>query len=309
MWADGRGNPGYGSGPPQFPGSFLLAFTEAARGIGWRFNRLTGDIAHCVDADGEKREVGLENLYRRARRTPRVDWPQLAADFLKSIDEAVGDETARPLVEVADRLLIRLGRPLEVKGVGDSVWARPIAGTDLVLNLVIDYPNRMCYVTEKAIAESGHPGEHWLAKAEANLLACTPADCLMTVHEESGMRICMMGDSYDSSRVLLLDHLLPESRAGGNLVVLPGRDELLVLPVTHQAMPHVRAMKLMAQKNFTTAPYPISDQVYWIHEGVWRPLPVEIKPDEVTVFPPPELVSVLKGLAEEAGEKWEEDKE
>ena len=111
-----------------------------------------------------------------------------------------------------------------------------------------------------------------------NAAACVtnwpPAECFTVVHEESGLRQGSVGDAYDSSRVLLLDVLLPESRANGFLVALPGRDELLVLPVSAAALPFIPLLKVVADKNHKKAPYPISDEVYWIvkHHGVVQKL-------------------------------------
>jgi hypothetical protein len=295
----GRSDPGRGSGGPKYPGSFLLAFREATESLGWRFDRLQRDVAVCTDGEGEERVVGLENLYRRARRTPRDEWATLAAGFLRTLELAADDAPPERLEDAAEHLLFRLGRPLDV-GSEDQVWSQPLPGTNLVINLVIDYPDRMCYVGERLVAESGHDGAHWLARAEANLLARTPTECFVVIDEESGIRMSAAADAYDSSRALLLDQLLPQGRDAGNLVVLPGRDEMLVMPVTPHAMTHFRQMKLLAEKNFQTAPYPITDELYWVHAGVWRQLRVEMQPpDTVNVYPPPELMDVLGRLSAE----------
>lgn len=294
-----RSDPGLGSGPPRYPGGFLLAFQEAAKLLGWRLQQLKQDVALCVDEENHEYRIGIENLYRRARRTPRADWPELIANFLHTIGEAEdAEETPPPLAEVADRLLLRLGPPFaptaELAGIG--IWHQPLSDTNLVLNLVIDYEDRMGYVTEKQVAESGVPGQEWLKQAQANLLSRTPPDCLQVVHEDSGMRICAVGDAYDSSRAILLDHLLPETSAEGFLVILPGRDELLVLPVTLQAVPHIHLMKVLAEKNYRSAPYPISNEVYWVRQGAWSRFPIHIKNSKATVQPPPEFLEVLQRL-------------
>ena len=77
-------------------------------------------------------------------------------------------------------------------------------------------------------------------------------------------------------------------------MVIPGRDELLVLPVTGKAIPHIHLLKVLADKNFKTVPYPISNEVYWICEGVWRPFPIHVRRREVAVQPPPEFVEILE---------------
>src|SRR5260370_42636036 len=112
MPLDNRGNPGVSSGPPRYSGTFLLALREALADLRWEARRWLGDAVVCADAEGEEHIVGLENLYRRARREERSQWPALIGDFLKRVREA---EKAKPgeveLAAVADRLLVRFGQP------------------------------------------------------------------------------------------------------------------------------------------------------------------------------------------------------
>src|SRR5262245_24129746 len=107
----GRSDPGQGSGPSRFPGTFRLAFQEAAVGVGWTVLAWRGEVVTCREADGHEHVVGVDNLYRRARLEPRTDWPELITGFLRSVQaaESAGDFPTE-LSVVADRLLIRLGR-------------------------------------------------------------------------------------------------------------------------------------------------------------------------------------------------------
>jgi len=295
-----RNHPGQGSPPPRYPGTFLLAFREALATANWQVRRWLGSAVDCVDAQGREQVVGLENLYRRARREDRAAWPELIAGFLNSVHAEQFDNPPQTLAEVADRLLVRIGQPLPSRAEGPEVWSEPLHDTGLGLTLVVDYPRSMFYVTAKMVAESNLPGNAWLERAVANLQAKTPADCFKVLHPESGLRRCGVGDAYDSSRVLLLDSLLPEARADGCFAALAGRDELLVLPVTAAGLAHVPLLKALAEKNFKTAPYPISDQVYWIQGGVWRPFAIDIRGERVAVQPPAEFLEILKRLIPDA---------
>src|SRR5262249_41355161 len=149
----------------------------------------------------------------------------------------------------------------------------------LVLNLVVDYPQSMFYVTLAMVEESGLPGEEWRERALANLRAQTPAECFQILHDESGLRQCTVGDAYDSSRALLLDGLLPETSVEGYFVAIPGRDELLVLPVTEAGLGFVPLLKSVAEQSFRTAPYAISADVFWIQAGRWHLFPIELHGD------------------------------
>jgi hypothetical protein len=296
-----RNNPGAGSGSPKYPGTFLLAFREAVAELGWQIRRWLGDAVECVDADGEEHIVGLENLFRRARREDRQSWPALISDFLSTVRAAeknLGDAPVE-LAQVADRLLVRLGPPFSGLRDESRVWSQTLPGTDLHVNLVIDQPETMTYVTEPMIADSGRPGSAWLEQALSNLRARTPDDCFEQVHEESGLLLCCVGDAYDSSRALLVESVRTGEHPAGFLVAVPSRDELLVLPVEAQALPHLHLLKVLADKNYHSAPYPISNEVYWIHRGSWRRFPIEMRQDKVVIQPPEDFVALLNQVIPE----------
>jgi hypothetical protein len=293
-----RSDPGSGSGPPRYPGSFLLAFREAVAGLGWEMRRWLGDAVVCADAEGEEHTVGLENLYRRARREDRSRWPEMIRTFLVKVRTAeVTADADADLPALVDRLLVRLGQPFAGLPPTMRVWSKQLEGTPLSVNLVIDRPETMSYVTEEMVARSGQPGDAWLERALENLRQRTPEDCFASVHEASGMLLCSVADAYDSSRALLLDVLLPEASRFGCLVAIPSRDELLVLPLTARSLPYLHLMKVLAEKNYRTAPYAISDEVFWVRHGVWRHFPIEVRPKELVVRPPPEFTALLDELA------------
>jgi hypothetical protein len=297
-----RSHPGHGNGPPRYPGTFLLAFREAIAELGWQTRRWLGAAVECVDAEGRAQLVGLENLFRRARRVERADWPQVIVDFLRTGQQAPIDDPPKDLAAVADRLLVRVGPPLARRGEEPQVWSQPLAGTLLFVNLVIDFPQSMFYVTEQLMADSGRPCQEWLNKALENLKTRTAAECFAMLHEDSGLRQSNVRDAYDSSRALILDALLPENRAHGFLAALPGRDELLVMPVTASALQFLPMLKVVAEKNYHSAPYPISDEVFWIHDGQWHVFGIAVKNNEATIQPPAEFLPLLAELMPETNE-------
>ena len=308
MARDNRNDPGFGSGAPRYPGSFLLAFRAAVAAHGWKIVRWLGPAVQCVDSQDREQTIGLENLYRRARREDRASWPELISAFLDMLTDEQQHDPPTTLVDAADRLLVRLGRPAGPDHEGSEVWSQSLTAT-LSVNLVVDYPQSMYYVTAQMVEESTRPGVEWLERAVANLKAQTPADCFQVIHEPSGMRQCIVGDAYDSSRALLLDSLLPETSADGYLVAVPGRDELLVLPVTTAALPYVPLLKSVAEQSFRTAPYAISDEVFWIHAGQWRVFPIELHGEQVNAQLPPEFLPIFERLAEDRDEEEPEEPE
>src|SRR5262249_17327072 len=151
------------SGPPRYPGTFLLAFREALAGLNWHARHWLGDSVECVDNEGVEHTVGLENLFRRARREDRSNWPALISEFLQRLISA--EKTAvtdADLLTLADQVLVRLTSHTPVVSEALKVWSRPLEGTSLFINLVIDQPDTMSYVTEEMIEKSAKPGEDWL---------------------------------------------------------------------------------------------------------------------------------------------------
>jgi hypothetical protein len=295
-----RSDPGFGSGPPKYPGTFLLAFREAAASVNLQIRRWLGHSVACVDAEGREQTVGLENLYRRARQVERADWPEMIANFLKSVDlDKIKGQLGAELEQIADQVLVRLGKgvPKEM-----GAWEQSLEGTDLAVNLVVDYPNRMVYVTREQVEKSGKPGEHWLKRAVANLLERTPEECLEVVDEESGILLGNVEDAYDATRALLLEDLLPQAKEEGYFVGLPSRDQLFVLPVVKEAVVFLYLMKGIVDKEFQTRPYPISRELYWVRGGAWHVFPVEVDlvNKRLSLSPPPDLVPILdRFLAED----------
>jgi hypothetical protein len=297
-----RSDPGTGSGA-RYPGTFLIAVRQALARLNWQVERFLPRAVVCRDPAGKEQLVGLENLYRRARRQDRSDWVELIVGFLGSVDLEQVSDTPKDLATVAGQLMVRIGQPMRALTAEGALWCQPLGDTGLQLNLVIDYPQSMVYVTEQMVEESGQPGETWVEPAVANLKEKTPADCLATIDPDSGLRLCAVGDAYDASRALLLDTLLPEFVERGYFVALPSRDELLVLPVTKESILSVAWLKALADRNAKSAPYSISDEVYWVRAGAWLRFPMELRDKQLSITPPPEFLGILDELMGDAEEE------
>jgi hypothetical protein len=154
----------------------------------------------------------------------------------------------------------------------------------------------MAYVTEDLVIRSGQPADHWLDQAVRNLAAKTTPDCFQVIDAETCIRMASVADAYDSSRVLLLDQLLPEHSADGFFISLPARDQLFVLPLDAEAVSNVPLLKGLAEKSYQNTPYPICSEVFWLRQGVWRLFPITFRGNQVTIEPPEEFVEVLRRL-------------
>jgi hypothetical protein len=298
-----RGNPGNGFGGPRYPGTFMLALREAFTRLNWQTRHWLGDAVDCTDAAGREQVLALENLYRRVRSVDRGAWPDLLVEFLSQIPDEALVNPPGALADVADRLLVRLGPPFAAHDTGLEIWSQRVAGTALVATLVVDYPNSMSYVTVQMIAESGQEGEFWLARAIDNLRGKTPAGCVTEIHPESGLMQCEVNDAYDSSRALVLDHILPGHEEDGFFVALPGRDHLLVLAVSAATLPFLPWLRSVAVRTHRNIPYPISSEIFWVCRGTWYPFVIELQGDKAMVNPPDEFIDVLRRIAPDLPEE------
>jgi hypothetical protein len=302
----GHSNPGSGFGGPRYPGTFLLALREALAKLNWQAIAWKGTQVECVDRQGQSQQVGLENMYRRLRREPRARWPDLLADLLGSVPPEAGNPPD-DLDEVGDRLLVRLGPPFSRQDADTDVWSLPLVENHLAACLVIDYPSSMSYVTEEMIATSDQEGKYWYERAVANLHAKSEAGCVKQVHEESGLLQVQVGDAYDSSRALLLDHLLPGHEENGFFVIVPGRDQLLLLAVTANTLTLAPWLRAIAAKTYREMPYPISPELFWVRSGVWHLFAIESDGEDLLVKPPPAFAEVMARLRPVDAEQAEDE--
>jgi len=238
--------------------------------------------------------IGLSNLYRRARAVDPAAWPGMIHDFLSHlISGAAAPQIPDDLMTIAGRLRPRLGRPFSRAG-RVYPWGIPLPGTGLEINLVVDYPHTMAYVTDEMLRKACRSGEDLLDIALANLRAATPSDYFEPVSADLDIWIGHCGDGYDAARALLIEDILPGSPAGF-WVAIPTREELVVWPVSYAALERIHVIRLYAQDNFRRNPYPVTEDVFWVHEGTWYPFGIRVEADGVTVSPPEQFLVALAG--------------
>ncbi|MBA4188385.1 MAG: hypothetical protein C0467_10310 [Planctomycetaceae bacterium] len=251
---------------------------------------------------GDEQYIGLSNLYRRAKGADKAEWPAMIREFLEHLTGVLsGPKIPDDLSTVASQLRPRLGRPFSREG-KTYPWGIPLPGTGLEINIVIDYPHTMAYVTEAMLKKTGSTGEDLLDLALANLKENTPPDFLDKVSEELDIFVGHTADGYDAARALLVDELLPDSPAGF-WVVIPSRDELAVWPVSMAALSKIHVIKMFAQDNFREHAYPVTDDVFWVWRGTWYPFGIQVDDKNLTVSPPDEFIVALKELEGDDGDR------
>ncbi len=247
----------------------------------------------CTNADGEARYLGFSNLYRKCLDADRERWPAIVDDFLEVITlttEKKDVQLPDDLAAAADRLLVRVGQPFQIKE-GKGPWQKRLPGTDLVLNLVVDSPRFMTYVTLEAMAKSDRPAGEWLDLALGNLKRSTPDDWI-TVLDETDIMCGHCNDSYDAARALILSELR-EPPPGGWLLCIPSRDWVFALPAETSKLGQFHLLKVLAEKNYESKPYPITDQVFWVRGRKWEVFKIEIDAEGIRVYPSDEFARAL----------------
>lgn len=297
--SDDFDDPGAGQ-PTALPGGFRAAVTHALAGFGYRVVGWEADgVNVAAPAKEGQQYIGLSNLYRRAKGAERVEWTNMIREFLDHVTGALAGPTIPgDLAAVVSQLRPRLGKPFDRRGKAHP-WGITLPGTGLEINLVIDYPNTMAYVTAEMLEKTDRTAEDLLDIALANLHAETPADFLERVSEELDIYVGHTGDGYDAARALLLDDLLPElETSAGFWVAIPSREELAVWPVSFDALGKIHVLKMFATDNFRDHAYPVTDDVFWVCNGTWYPFGITIDDENITVSPPEEFLKALQAMGD-----------
>ncbi|MCU0702705.1 MAG: hypothetical protein MUF18_01785 [Fimbriiglobus sp.] len=245
--------------------------------------------------DGQQQFVGLANLYRRVITSPAELSERLVKEFFANAhiaDTTALDQIPDRLEDAADMLRARLGRPYD--DADHAPWGMPLdeAG-ELAVSLVLDFPTMMAFVTRPMANKSDTPMETWVQRGIENLKATAPDGWLQLAHEEEGIWIGHVNDSYDAARALILCDAT-ESDELGWMVAIPARDWLFARKVDQAGLQFFHLLKVGAERAFAEQPYPISDDVYWVRPGNrWVKFPMTIDGNQVTVTPPQEFVEAL----------------
>ena len=242
---------------------------------------------------GNSQYIGLANLHRRATSADRAEWPAMVRAFIGRLPREKAGDIPADLGAVADRLRPRLGRPFD--RARPHPWGLPLPGTGLEVTLVIDFPHTMAYVTGEMLARSRKRGEDLLDIALENLRKVTPNEYFESASDELDIYVGHAGDGYDAARALLVEELMPDSPAGF-WVSVPSREDLVVWPVSFAALGRVHVMKLFAEENFREHPYPVSDEVFWVWNGVWYPFEITLKSNDLVIDAPEPFGEALREL-------------
>ncbi len=104
-----------------------------------------------------------------------------------------------------------------------------------------------------------------LSSALDNLRQATPPEVIQTI--EPDHYALDGGDGLDSSRLLILDELLPEAAETGLVAAAPARDMLSFAPFNGRGIKHLKTLVTVAGRGFRTWPFPLVDSLFYIAPG------------------------------------------
>ena len=265
-----RSDPGFGSGPQRVSGHLPARLPRGGRGLDWKITRWLGSGHRVRGRRGP-----------RARRRPGKPLPpgpprgplclaRLIASFLDLIDARTPARNRRRPVGGRRRCCCAgpaaRARGPTARGLGAGHWRATALGVNLVVGLPAEHVLR-----DGADGRGAGPVRRRVAGAgrSANLQAQTPADCLQVIHEESGLRQCPSATPTTRAGAAARRPAPRDARRGlsrGHA----GPRRTARLPVTGRAVGYVPLLKSVAEQSFRTAPYAISDEVFWVDEGQWH---------------------------------------
>jgi hypothetical protein len=283
---------------PPFPDDFRAAVTAQLTAAGFAVVNWEPTGVNVRPTCGEVQYIGLANLHRRAKAADSAEWSAMISGFLAHRAELLKAPTIPDDIStITDRLRPRLGKPCD-RTDKTPPWGIPLPGTGLEINLVVDCPHGMVYVTGPMLARSRKKGEDLLDVALENLRTATPADYFERASDALDIYIGHAGDGYDAARALLIEELMPDSPAGF-WVAIPSREELAVWPVSFPALGRVHVLKMFADENFREHAYPVSDEVFWVWRGTWYRFGIELNGEELVIDAPDPFGEALQELGGE----------
>jgi hypothetical protein len=289
----------------------LLEVELRGRGLRWRV--MARDRLEVGRTDAAWPGIGLDlaPLRERMYDRPKADWPELVEQYVSEL-RLTGDDPADPAASAAapdGSLWAQMREPLRARILPadanlSGTLQRPVAD-GLVEAVMTERGGQPIPGGELVAADDalgwGVAQNVVFDAARANARAAAPLEAESFTIDGTGL-IALFGPShYTATHVLWLsEHLagIPGyAAANGALVVLPHRHLIAVHPITSAAVVAAAGTLLrFAATQFETCPGPISDQLYWFHDGTLNRLPSDSVGETLQVFPSDRFAALIDRL-------------
>lgn len=307
----------------------LLEIELRGRGLRWRVIARDQVEAGRTGAAWPGVRLDLAPLRRRMLDGAKADWPELVEQYVSELRiDGDGDGDADAVApaasgashpaNTADGLLWdRVRAPLRARILAadasmtmTGMLQRPVA--DGLVEAVMTEHGHYLLPGGELVAAGDAVGwgvtEHVVFEAaRANARAAAPLEVERFTIDGAGL-VALFGPShYTATHVLWLsEHLaaIPGyAEADGALVVLPHRHLIAVHPIESAAVVDAAGTLLrFAAQQFETCPGPITDQLYWWHDGALHRLPSDSVGETLQVFPSESFAALLDRLRNASGD-------
>jgi hypothetical protein len=180
---------------------------------------------------GSNETISTVNIYAEWQKTPVADRPaalqRIAAGFKQTVDSKLDWATVKPRLRPAVRGISYFD-PAQLAKAGSAMEGLTIPhgmlGDGAGIGIAIDSPDAMAIATSKQLGDWKVTADQALTLATANLAA----DGAHLEQLEPGVWGAQQHDSYDASRIVLVDDIRKLNLPGGAVAMIPNRETLLL---------------------------------------------------------------------------------
>jgi hypothetical protein len=182
-------------------------------------------------------------------------------------------------------------------GAGPLLVSREVAG-GIVAALAVDYPKTVASVPPDTAAGWGKPIDELFDIGMANVRS---ADRPVVERQEleGGSKLTILaGDSFFTATwALMLDDFATGNPANGEIVAIPNRHMVGFVPIVDlSVVAAITPVITFALQFYEQGPGPVTQNIYWRHDGRLTLLPTELEGQTVRFAPPAEFIEMLNGL-------------
>lgn len=252
------------------------------------------------DEDNKELKYGFDNLVRMLTGAEPSDWESIIYSHFNKIN--FSDDAYNYFFKDYDharqylKVLIKHESIMTNEFAKDLVVRTDFPGTLTVL--VFDYENQFRYLKTDEIAEWNLPVETLFAEA-LNNLSNDELTVNKMAHDDGWEFFSFFSGDFSASRMIELEKYF-EFAVGqyGALVAIPTKGSTFVAPLTdNKVTARIEVIAPLVAQFFEQDPGNITNNFYWIYQGVIESFPTQSSGDGyVTVKLPQSLVRLLDSI-------------
>lgn len=249
------------------------------------------------DEDGKALKYGFDNLVRMLTGVEQDDWESIIYSHFNKIN--FSDDAYNYFFKDYDharqylKVLIKHEAIMANEFAKDLVLRTDFPGTRTVL--VFDYENQFRYLKMEEIAGWNIP-RHNLFEEALNNVAAEELNINKMAHDDGWEFYSFFSGDFSASRMIELEKYFDFCVGQfGALVAIPTKGSTFVSPLTdNRVTARIEVIAPLVAQFFEQDPGNITNNFYWVYQGVIEPFPTQSTGDGyVTVKLPQSLVRLL----------------